>query len=104
MRLVRPASPRRSLVLDDELGWDRTPSVENPIPSPRRRSQARNRFALFAAAEHDCGRYTAPGCAAASRSQIRRISGMQSGQLLLIRATRGIKLVTAPANSRLVNL
>ena len=32
MRLVRPASPRRSLVLDDELGWDRTPSVENPIP------------------------------------------------------------------------
>ena len=66
MRLVRPAPPRRSLVLDDELGWDRTPSVENPIPSPRRRSQARNRFALFAAAEHDCGRYTAPGCAAAS--------------------------------------
>ena len=33
MRLVRPAPPRGSLVLDDELGWDRTPSVDNPIPA-----------------------------------------------------------------------
>jgi hypothetical protein len=33
MRLVRPAPTRGSLVLDDELGWDRTPSVENPIPA-----------------------------------------------------------------------
>ena len=33
MRLVRPAPPYGSIVLDDELGWDRTPSVENPIPA-----------------------------------------------------------------------
>src|SRR6516165_3145539 len=34
MRLVRPAPRYGSCcVFDDELGWDRTPSVENPIPA-----------------------------------------------------------------------